>query len=123
MTIDSIVGKADDALNARRVFGEPVNKNGLTVIPAARIMGGGGGGEGLAPKDAPEGAVTATPTGSGAGFGLSAQPAGVFVLKGEEVRWIAAVDVNRIIFGMQIVAIFLFLTVRSIAKMRYANPA
>lgn len=121
MVIESVVGRADDALNARRVFGEPVNKNGLTVIPAARVVGGGGGGSG--PADGPEGAATGTPSGSGAGFGLSAQPAGVFVLKGEDVRWIAAVDVNRIVFGMQIVAIFLFLTVRSIAKMRYPKPA
>ena len=27
------------------VFGKPYEKNGITVIPAARVMGGGGGGQ------------------------------------------------------------------------------
>ena len=40
MTVETMVAKADEALNARRVFGEPINKNGLTVIPVAKVMGG-----------------------------------------------------------------------------------
>ena len=120
MTVESFVAKADEALSARRVFGEPINKNGLTVIPVARVMGGGGGGEGRMPTESPEGTATETSSGVGGGFGLSAQPAGVFVLKGEEVRWVPAIDVNRIVIGAQIVAIFAFLMVRSIARMRAA---
>jgi uncharacterized spore protein YtfJ len=117
MTVESFVAKADEALSARRVFGEPINKNGLTVIPVARVMGGGGGGEGRMPESS-DGTTAETSFGVGGGFGLSAQPAGVFVLKGEEVRWVPAIDVNRIVIGAQIVAIFAFLMVRSIARMR-----
>ena len=120
MTIASVVGKADEALSARRVFGDPIEKNGLTVIPVARVMGGGGGGEGPVPMETPEGVEAKAPTGSGAGFGLSARPAGVYVLKGEDVRWVPAIDVNRIVFGAQVVAIFAFLMIRSIAKARQA---
>ena len=32
-----------DLVTAKRVYGEPYEKNGLTVIPAAAIRGGGGG--------------------------------------------------------------------------------
>ena len=37
---------AGQSIGARRIFGEPYEKNGVTVIPAARIMGGIGGVEG-----------------------------------------------------------------------------
>ena len=127
MTIDSIVERADETLSARRVFGEPVVKNGTTVIPVARIIGGAGGGGGgaregtLAPVtgDAPGETPTRVP--GGAGFGLAARPAGVYVLQDDKVRWVPALDVGRVIVGMQIVAIVLLLTVRSIVRSRAAR--
>lgn len=89
---------AQEAMTARRVFGEPYEQEGAVVIPAARVSGGGGGGGG--------------PTGGG-GFGLSASPAGAFVIRNGEVRWRPAIDVNRIVLGCQIVAIVLLLTIRA----------
>jgi uncharacterized spore protein YtfJ len=119
MTIESFVARADEALSVRRVFGEPINKNGLTVIPVARVTGGGGGGEGHAPQtEGAEGVAAEAVTGVGGGFGLRAQPAGVYVLKGEEVSWKPAVDINRLMLGMQIVAIVALLVARSIARSR-----
>ena len=35
--------KTADAISVRRVFGEPYEKDGLTVIPVASVAGGGGG--------------------------------------------------------------------------------
>ena len=35
-----------EALSVRQVFGEPVERDGVTVIPAATVIGGGGGGGG-----------------------------------------------------------------------------
>jgi uncharacterized spore protein YtfJ len=43
-TIDALVKGHRDAVTVKRVFGEPYQKNGVTVIPAAKVMGGGGGG-------------------------------------------------------------------------------
>ena len=43
-----------------------VEANGVTVIPAARVMGGAGGGNGEGPNG--------TAQGEGAGFGLMARP-------------------------------------------------
>jgi uncharacterized spore protein YtfJ len=42
-TIDALVKGHRDAVTVKRVFGEPYQKNGVTVIPAAKVMGGGWG--------------------------------------------------------------------------------
>lgn len=78
-----------DTLTVRRVFGEPIGVNGVTIIPAAALSGGGGGG--------------GKPDQAGGGFGVRAKPAGIFVVRGDDVRWRPAVDVNRVVLGGQIV--------------------
>lgn len=110
MEVEEVIEKARDSLTVKRVFGEPYEKNGVTVIPAASIRGGAGGGSG----EGPEG----TGKGGGGGFGLTARPAGAYVIRGEEVTWQPAVDVNRIVLGAQVVALAALLTVRSITKAR-----
>ena len=82
-----------DAITVKRVFGDPYEKNGVTVIPAAKVMGGGGGGEGTGPSG------EEMTQGSGSGFGIAAKPAGAYVIRGDEVTWQPAVDVNRIVAG------------------------
>jgi uncharacterized spore protein YtfJ len=116
--LEEIVEGASDAIGVRRVFGEPYEKNGVTVIPTARIMGGAGLGQGPATSAGADSEKSAKPTGGGAGFGVVARPAGVFVIKGEQVRWLPAVDVNRIVVGSQIALIVLLLVVRSIFRAR-----
>lgn len=90
-TIEELVKGHRDAIAVKRVFGEPFQKNGVTVIPAAKVMGGGGGGAGVSPEGAGQG--------SGTGFGIAARPVGAYVIRGDEVTWQPAVDVNRIIAG------------------------
>lgn len=91
------VAQHRDAITVKRVFGEPYEKNGVTIIPAASVMGGGGGGYG----DDPKGGGAAM--GAGTGFGLAGRPAGAFVIKGDEVTWQPAIDVNRIAIGLFVV--------------------
>ena len=112
MDPNELMQQVKDALTVKRVIGEPYERDGLTVIPAATIRGGagGGGGEGKTPDGAASG------SGSGGGFGLTAKPAGVFVIDGNKVRWQPAVDVNRIILGGQIVAIVLLLVAGSVFR-------
>jgi uncharacterized spore protein YtfJ len=114
--LSELVEEASDAIGVRRVFGEPYEKNGVTIIPAARIMGGAGAGEGQQPTGDGEG--TASPTGSGGGFGLAGRPAGAFVVKGDQVRWLPAIDVNRLMLGFQVTMIVFLLVMRSIARAR-----
>jgi len=104
------IQEAEDAISVRRVFGEPVERDGVTVIPTARVAGGAGGGGGESPQG--EG------SGTGTGLGLSAKPVGVFVIADGAVTWRPAVDVNRVILGGQLVAIAALLLIRAVAKAR-----
>ena len=44
MNVGEMLQGAQDALAVSRVYGEPIQKNGVTLIPAAEVLGGGGGG-------------------------------------------------------------------------------
>ena len=104
MNVTEVFEEAKRTIGSKGVFGTPYEKNGVTVIPAARIMGGAGGGEGPAAQagdGSTESGDATIATGSGAGFGVSGHPTGAFVIKGDEVRWVPAVDVNRLMFGFQ----------------------
>jgi uncharacterized spore protein YtfJ len=110
MEVQDVIAQARDALTVKRVFGEPYEKDGVTVIPVATVQGGAGGGGGEGP-DGQE-------RGSGSGFGLSARPVGAFVLRGDDLTWRPVVDVNRIVLGGQVVAVVALLTIRAIVKAR-----
>src|SRR2546422_5298109 len=58
-----VLNQTRDAMTARRVYAEPYKEDGVTVIPAANVIGGGGGGGD-------------TEGNGGGGFGMSARPAG-----------------------------------------------
>jgi uncharacterized spore protein YtfJ len=105
MNVDEMLTGARDAVTVQRVYGEPIEKNGVTIIPAAKVSGGGGGG-----GDAENN--------GGGGFGISAKPAGAYVIKGDDVEWQPALDINRIVLGGQVVAIVALLTIRAIVKAR-----
>lgn len=109
MDIMELVEKTKDGATVQRVFGEPITRGDVTVIPVARVAQGGGGGSGASEGD--HGGQ-----GSGGGYGLGATPAGVFVIKNGEVRWQPAVDVTRIVLGGQVVAVVLLLTIRAVVK-------
>ena len=110
MEIQEAIAQARDTLTVKRVYGEPYEKNGVTIIPAARVQGGAGGGSGEDPQGQGKG--------SGSGFGVTARPIGAFVLRGDELSWRPAVDVNRIVLGGQVVAIVALLVVRAIIRSR-----
>jgi uncharacterized spore protein YtfJ len=42
--VQRTIEQAKDAITVRRVYGDPFEKNGVTVIPAARVQGGAGEG-------------------------------------------------------------------------------
>ena len=101
MQLDDLIGTARDAITVRRVFGDPYEKDGLTVIPAARVMGGGGGGNGTDDEGQ---------QGEGGGFGLVARPAGAYVIKDGEVTWRPALDPNRLAVAAASVAVAALVT-------------
>ena len=110
MEVSELLDKSRGDISARRVFGEAVQQGDAIVIPAAKVTGGMGGGEGKGPAEQGSGA--------GSGFGLTARPAGVFIIREGKVRWSPAVDVNRIIMGGQIVAIVGLLVLGTVLRAR-----
>ena len=93
-SVDEALRGVRDSLTVKKVFGEPFEKNGVTVIPAAHVWGAGGGGGGEGQNDQGVG------SGFGTGFSLMARPAGAYIIKGDEVSWQPALDVTRIAFGL-----------------------
>ena len=112
--VNDLMRQTRDALTVTKLFGEPVERDGVTVIPVAVVRGGGGGGHGEGPG--PEGVGTGS--GSGGGFGIAAKPAGVYVIEGDTVRWRPAVDVNRIVLGAQVVMIVALVVLRGVVRRR-----
>lgn len=106
--IKDLLDKAQDAMRVSRVFGEPYEHDGATVIPVAAVRGGGGGGGGAQGGQA----------GEGGGFGLIARPVGVYVLKDGETTWKPSWDVNKIFVWGNLVALFYFFTVWRVQKAR-----
>jgi uncharacterized spore protein YtfJ len=78
---------ARDAVSARQVFGEPVERDGVTVIPAASVLGGGGGGGGdgatRREEQWPE-------SGGGFGFGLWGRPVAAIEITERGIEWKSA---------------------------------
>lgn len=81
---------------AGRVYAQPCQQQGGTVIPAAEIRGGGG--------------VGAQGEQSGGGVGIRARPVGAYVIKDGTVVWKPAFDLSRVVFRGQIVALALLAT-------------
>ena len=104
MDLQEWLGKIREAMAVESVFGEPYEKDGVTVIPGASVRGGGGGGT--------------SEGGDGGGFGVMARPAGAYVISGGRVTWQPAVDVTRIVLGAQAVALVALVVLRSVLKAR-----
>ena len=119
-----LLDRIAENLSVRRSFGEAYEREGLLIIPVAVVMGGGGGGEGpikppatahsLAIERAepekgapPEGQP---PTGTGGGFGGLVLPMGVYVVRGDQVRWVPAFDATLIVLAsLSVVRVFVSL--------------
>jgi uncharacterized spore protein YtfJ len=106
MDAQSILNHARDILTVKRVFGEPIERDGVTVIPVANVRGGLGFGSG-------DSDVGGHASGGGGGLGVSATPAGVYIIEGSSVRWEAAMNPTLIAIGGQITGIIALLVIRS----------
>jgi uncharacterized spore protein YtfJ len=105
MKVDELLLGVRDAIAVRRVFGDPVEREGVTVIPAAAVRGGGGGGGDAAGN-------------GGGGFGLQGRPVGAYVIRNGEVTWQPALDPVRTQLGWQVVVALAALALWSVAGRR-----
>jgi uncharacterized spore protein YtfJ len=86
MNVEELLQGARDAISVRRVFGDPIEHEGVMLIPVAKVGGGGGGGGD-------------SENNGGGGFGLGARPVGAYVIKDGNVSWKPAIDPVRIALG------------------------
>jgi uncharacterized spore protein YtfJ len=117
MDVENLLAKASENLSVRRAFGTAYEKDGMLIIPVALVAGGGGGGTGTARSrrgnsaarpGSPPGAGPAAhdtapqnsgPTDAGGGFGGLVLPSGAYVVKGDQVRWVPAVDATIVVLA------------------------
>jgi uncharacterized spore protein YtfJ len=75
----SMAEKVGATAKVSAVFGEPVERDGLTVIPVAQAMWGSGAGSGGSDEDG---------SGSGAGGGALTRPLGYIELSGSSATYV-----------------------------------
>jgi uncharacterized spore protein YtfJ len=95
------------AAKATTIYGEPVERGDVTIIPVAKIKYGFGGGSGTN-KTGEEG--------SGGGGGVSVTPTGYIEIKEGNTRFRKIRDPQTLISALAIGGIFTFLTARTITK-------
>ncbi len=83
----------EHAFDRNRIFGDPVTHGDVVLVPVGWVAGGGGGGEGQAPKVTP-GADDAE--GSGHGWGMVGQAIGAYVIRDGQVSFVPAIDVTKL---------------------------
>ena len=108
MDVQQTLSDVRGAIAAKRVYAKPYERDGVVVIPAAKVRGGGGGGQGENGSGGPAGA--------GFGFGLDGQPVGAYVIRGNTVKWKPALDLNALILRTQAIALVALLLARGSAR-------
>lgn len=87
--VDGILDRLKNLITQTTVFGEPVERGGVTLIPASKVIAGGGG------TDDRAGAK-----GDGGGAGMIARPAGAYIIRDDRVTWKPAVTVEGIVLAV-----------------------
>lgn len=107
--LNDVINAPREALNVRRVFGDPIEKGALTVVPVAMTLGGGGGGAGPGEDGENE----------GGGFGVLARPVGVYVIENDSVNWQPSLDVTLVALAGMLLAAFMMVTLRALVRRRH----
>jgi uncharacterized spore protein YtfJ len=105
--LEHILAQIGVHARAQAVFGEPVERDGVTVIPVARVRWGFGGGGGSAPEG----------SGSGGGGGVAADPIGYIEITsaGASFRPVAQPFGTATVVGAAIAAA---IVIRALARFR-----
>jgi uncharacterized spore protein YtfJ len=107
MDVENLLAKMSDNVSVRRAFGTAYEKDGMLIIPVAIVAGGGGGGTASSRRGNPPAvgaahdAVPQDPGSMDAGGGLGGLvlPSGAYVVKGDKVRWVPAVDTTILVLA------------------------
>lgn len=122
------IGAIGDEVGASVCFGTPVERDGHTLIPVARVsfgygmgFGGGSGGKGM-PSDFTTDAEGGEGGGGGGGGGGSSSPVAVIDISRDEVTVKPITDTTRIALSSYMLAgwlsFWVMLTIRTITRER-----
>ncbi len=105
-------------IHVRRAFGEPIVRDDVTLVPVARVVGGSGfgGGDGEWEERGTDRAGVGS--GSGGGLGVGVSPVGVYVVRGSQVSWEPAFDLNRAVLGGQLLGALVVLVIARALRRR-----
>lgn len=102
-----IIEAVRDHAGVETAFGEPIEREGRTVVPVARMAYGFGGGfgEGDQVTDEDEGTVESGGSGGGGGGGAMTRPLGVIEVTDHETRFVPLGDRRRslVVAGLALV--------------------
>jgi uncharacterized spore protein YtfJ len=115
MDVETLLARTSDHLSVRRAFGTAYEKDGMLIIPVAMVAGGGGAGtahprrgnSAARPDSTPGQSAAADDAAAqdsahmdaGGGFGGLVLPAGAYVVKDGQVRWVPAVNMTLIVLA------------------------
>ncbi|MFC7044037.1 spore germination protein GerW family protein [Halobacteriaceae archaeon GCM10025711] len=87
--VQAIVDRLQNSAHVTSVYGDPVEREGVTVVPVARVSFGFGGGFGsdAGATDADD-EESAPSEGGGVGGGLTAKPVGVVEISDYDARFV-----------------------------------
>lgn len=111
MTTQKLIQQIKDTLeqstNVKANFGEPIEEDGVTIIPVSSInvAGGGGGGQGSKDADGLDTGLEEDGESEGSGFGIglqiSARPMGFIKVKDNDATFEKITDTTKLsIFGI-----------------------
>jgi uncharacterized spore protein YtfJ len=105
--IDRLAERLGIYAKADTIYGEPVERNGVTVIPAAKVMYGFGGGSG----------AKAGEEGTGGGGGVAIKPVGYIEIKDGNTRFRSIPDPERVVKIIGVSGVMAFLIVKAVTKL------
>lgn len=104
--VERIANQLGITANAKYIYAEPVERNGVTVIPVAKAAYGFGGGSGK--KEGEEG--------SGGGGGVAITPVGYIEMKNGETRFRQIIDSAALVSLMTIGSLSLLTAFWGVSK-------
>jgi len=88
-TLEGVREALSDRLSTKIAYGDPVEIEGVTVIPVARVAMGFGAGGGVGEAQHSTNGEEARPVGGGGGGGGLVQPLGFIEIDSTGARWVA----------------------------------
>jgi uncharacterized spore protein YtfJ len=113
--LDQLVERVGGRTSVQTLFGEPVERNGLTVVPVARVRWGIGAGAGTGPMS--DAASDQTGSGSGGGGGAIADPVGYIEINGSVARFRPIVGLPPNPLAILALGLSLALVLRALARL------